>query len=154
MSHEDHILKSILRELRMIRRELTPRRITAAIAVKFTGAKMENVLNIKVGQTSTATLLELTSDGVTASGGVPSSVVFTFNDPSATVVLDPDGVSALITGVAVSNGPIAGTVTATITDTDGAVSQFADSFTIEVDADVTAPVPLTKSIAVNFSTPA
>lgn len=114
---------------------------------------MNNALVLTVGQTSIASLLEFLSDGVTPSGGVPSNVVFAFSDPSATVVLNADGVTATVTGVSASVGPVTGTVSFTVTDTDGAVSQWNQSYTITTNA-VVPPAQLTQSVAVAFSTPA
>ena len=151
---EVKLLKSILLELRDIRRELKPKPLTAAIAVRFTGdfPMANNALTLNVGQTSQASILPLLADGVTNSGGVASAVTFTFSDPSATVVLNADGVTATVTGVAASAGPISGSVTATITDTDGVVSTWTQAFTIQI-ASVVPPAQLTQSIAVAFSTP-
>jgi hypothetical protein len=132
---------------------LKPKPITRKIAVKFTGESMNNALVLTVGQTSIASLLEFLSDGVTPSGGVPSNVVFAFSDPSATVVLNADGVTATVTGVSASVGPVTGTVSFTVTDTDGAVSQWNQSYTITTNA-VVPPAQLTQSVAVAFSTPA
>jgi kumamolisin len=89
-----------------------------------------NALVLNVGQTSQLSIHEFLANGVTPSGGVPSHVSFVFNDPSATVVINSDGVTATCTGVSVSNGPVSGTVSCTITDTDSAVSTWTDTFTI------------------------
>jgi hypothetical protein len=105
------VLEHSLHELREIRRELKPRtrNLTAAIAVRFTGTgepTMNNILTLNVGQTSTASIAPLLTDGVTPSGGTLSAVSYTFSDQSATVVLNPDGLTATVTGVAASAGPI------------------------------------------------
>ena len=115
-----------------------------------------NALVFNVGQTSQASIVPLLADGVTPSGGTLSNVVYTFSDPSATVVLNSDGVTATCTGVAGSSGPVAGTAACTVTDTDGVVSTWTQAFTITTNA-VTPPPPppqqLTQSISVQFSTP-
>ena len=112
-----------------------------------------NSLVLTVGQTSTASIVPLLADGVTPSGGVLSKVSYNFSDPSATVVLNSDGLTALATGVAASTGAITGSASCTVTDTDGAVSVWNQSFTITVNAPV-PPAQLTQSVAVQFSTPA
>jgi hypothetical protein len=149
------VLERILHELRVIRHELAPKKLTASVAVQFTGDSImaNNVLVFNVGQTSQATLAEFLADGVTPSGGVPSAVTFTFSDPSATVVLNSDGVSATCTGVAASTGPVSGSVAFTVTDTDGVVSQWTQAFTITTNAVPPPPTQLTQSVAVQFSTP-
>ncbi len=112
-----------------------------------------NVLVFNVGQTSQASIMPLLADGITPSGGVLSNVSYTFNDPSATVVLNPDGVTATCTGVADSGGnAVQGTASCTVTDTDGAVSQWNQSFTIQTNAGA-PPDQLTQSVAVQFSDP-
>ena len=83
-----------------------------------------NTLVFNVGQSSQASIVPLLADGVTPSGGTLSNVVYDFSDPSATVVLNPDGVTATCTGVAASSGPVAGSASCTVTDTDGAVSTW------------------------------
>ena len=116
----------------------------------------DNTLILNVGQTSTASPITYLADGVTPSGATYSAATYTFSDPSATVVENSDGVTALVTGVAASTGPVTGSVTFTATDTDGAVSTWTQAFTITTNA-VTPPPPppqqLTQSIAVEFSTP-
>ena len=152
-------LAEIRRELREILHLLKPKPLTAAIAVRFTGDFImgNNSLVFNVGQTSQASIAPLLADGVTASGGTISNVAYTFSDPSATVVLNGDALTATCTGVAASTGPVAGTATCTVTDTDGVVSTWSQAFTITTNA-VTPPPPppaqLTQSIAVEFSTPA
>ena len=113
---------------------------------------MSNALVFNVGQTSTASILPLLADGTTHSGGTVSDVVYTFSDPSATVVLNPDG-TATCTGVAASTGPVSGTAACTVTDTDGVVSKFTQTFTITTNAVAPPPAQLTQSIAVDFSAP-
>ena len=147
-----HIVREIERELRP-----QPQPITRSIAVQFTGEPPmpNNALTLNVGQTSQASIQPLLADGITPSGGVLSSVSYTFNDPSATVVLNADGLTATVTGVADSAGvAVTGTATATVTDTDQAVFTFTQAFTVTTIA-VTPPPPaqLTQSIAVAFSTP-
>ncbi len=96
-----------------------------------------NFLVLFVGQTSQASIEPLLADGITPSGGALSKVSYTFDDPSATVVLNSDGLTATVTGVAPSvAGGVTGTAVCTVTDTDGVVSQLKQAFTIEVD-----PVP-------------
>jgi hypothetical protein len=149
VEHLEHRVEHIERELRSHRQ-----RLTAAVAVRFTGDSImaNNALVFNVGQTSQATLAEFLADGVTPSGGVPSAVSFTFSDPSATVALNADGVSATCTGVAASAGPVSGSVAFTVTDTDGVVSTWNQAFTIQTNA-VVPPAQLTQSVAVQFSTP-
>jgi hypothetical protein len=149
------LLERILRELRMIRRGLTRQRITTRIEVRFSGENMANSVELQVGQSSIATIEALASDG-SASNGVISAVAFTFTNPDASFVNGADGVSGTVTGVEPSTGPIEGSVTCTVTDTDGAVSQFTQSFSVTVDpgAPPPPPVPTTASVQVNFSTPA
>ena len=158
--HQDHevvsLLERILHELRQIKHELAPR-LTHSIANVFSGESMpNNVLALNVGQTSVDTITPLQADGVTPSGGVLSNVVVTFNDPSASAVLQP-GNTVLFTGLAATVGgsPVSGLTACTVTDTDGAVAQFSQSFTVLVSA--TPPPPptqITQSIANVFSTPA
>jgi len=140
----------------MVERLLHPQPLTRLIAVRFTGAEMTNSLVFNVGQTSQASITPLLADGVTPSGGVLSAVSYTFTDPSATVVLNPDGLTATVTGVADSGGPVAGSASCTVTDTDGVVSQWTQAFTITTVAVVPPPPPpaqLTQSIAVAFTAP-
>src|ERR1017187_9025884 len=120
------VLRNIYHDVHKILHVLIqPKQLTAAIAVQFTGASMQpnNTCVLNVGQTSTAALMPLLVDGLTPSGGVLSNVSYTFNDPSATVVLNPDGLTATCTGVVASSGAISGSATCTVTDTDGVVSQ-------------------------------
>ena len=152
--YEDRSLRQIERDIKLILHLLKPKPLTAAVAVCFTGDSfMANSLVLNVGQTSTASIQPLLADGVTASDGVVSGVSYTFSDPSATVVLNPDGVTALVTGVAASTGPISGSAACTVTDIDGVVSTWTQAFTIQTDA-VVSPEQLTQGIAVNFTTPA
>ena len=151
---QDRQLAHIQRTLRSIERELRPHRLTASITIQFSeGNQMDNALAINVGQTSQASISPFLADGVTASGGVASAVVYTFLDPSATVVANADGLTATCTGVAASTGPVSGSVACTITDTDGVVSQWTQAFTITTSGGVVPPSQLTQSIAVSFSTP-
>src|SRR5271157_582779 len=165
-SNRDRLFKEILEStrenavlLREILYRLKHRPLTAAIAVHFTGESFmaNNTLVFNVGQTSQASIQPLLADGVTPSGGVLSAVSYTFSDPSATVVLNTDGLTATVTGVAASTGPVAGTATCTVTDTDGVVSTWTQPFTITTLAVVPPPPPpaqLTQSVAVEFSKPA
>ena len=158
--HSNIFLRELLQEsqaqtgfLFRITQLLTPPQpLTASINVIFSGATMPNSLTLNVGQTSTASITPLLADGITPSGGTLSSVIYSFTDPSATVVLNADGVTALVTGVAASTGAVSGTAQCTVTDTDGAVATFSQGFTITTLA-VVPPSQLTQSIAVNFTTP-
>ena len=87
-----------------------------------------NALVFNVGQTSTDVVTPLLADGVTPSNGVVSNLAVTFNDPSATAVIQ-NANSILFTGVAVSTGAISGSTTCTVTDTDGVVSTWTIPFT-------------------------
>ena len=109
-------------------------------------------LVLNVGQTSQASIAALLADGVTNSGGVVSAVTYTFNDPSATVVINADALTATVTGVAASTGAVSGSAACTVTDTDGAVSTWTQAFTIQTNGAV-PPAQLTQSVAVQFSTP-
>lgn len=144
-----------LYELREIRRELRPK-LSAFAAVQFSGdlTMANNALVLNVGQTSTASPITFLADGVTPSGATYSAATYTFSDPSATVALNSDGVTATVTGVAASTGPVSGSVSFTATDTDGAVSQWTVPFTVQTNA-VTPPPPsqLSQSAALQFSTP-
>lgn len=156
LGREKEILGVVLEirtDVREILALLKPKPPTAAIAVHFTGAKpmANNVLVFNVGQQSQASIVPLLADGITPSGGTLSNVAYNFNDPSATVVLNPDGVTATCTGVAASTGPIQGTATCTVTDTDLVVSQWSQPFTIQTNA--VPPTQLTQSVAVQFTAP-
>lgn len=150
---EIYLLERILRELRAIRHQLAPRRITQSVAVLFSGDSImaNNALVFSVGQTSQASIVPLLADGVTPSGGVLSAVSYTFSDPSATVVLNPDGLTATVTGVAASTGPVSGSASCAVTDTDGVVSDWQQAFTIQTNAVAPPPAQLTQSVAVQFS---
>ena len=113
----------------------------------------DNILVLNVGQTSIDTLTPRLADGVTPSGGVVSNVAVAFSDSSATAVLQPNN-TILFTGVAASASPVAGSVSLTITDTDGAVSQWTVPFTVQANAVAPPPEQLTQSVANVFSTPA
>ena len=114
---------------------------------------MSNSLVLNVGQTSQASIVPLLADGVTPSGGVLSNVSYSFSDPSATVALNTDNLTATVTGVAPSTGPITGTAACTVTDTDDVVSTWTQPFTIQTNAVAPPPSQLTQSVAVEFSTP-
>lgn len=114
-----------------------------------------NVLVLNVGQSSIDTITPFLADGVTPSGGVVSNVSVTFSDPSATASVQPDN-TILFTGVADSAGvAVSGSTSATVTDTDGAVSTWTTAFTVQTIA-VTPPPPdqSTQVVANVFSTPA
>ncbi len=159
-----HVEEELLREtqethrdVERIERRLRPTHLSQSAAIQFSGdnsVMANNVLVLNVGQTSTASPITFLADGVTPSGATYSAATYTFSDPSATVVLNPDGVTATVTGVAASTGPVTGSVTFTATDTDSVVSTWTQSFTVQTDA-VTPPPPeqLSQSSAVTFSTP-
>jgi len=170
--HEEKVLEEILRSqretlqriekvehtLHRIEREIKPPQpptLTASIANRFSGEipMANNILVLNVGQTSIDTITPLLADGVTPSGGTLSNVAVAFSDPSATAVINPDK-TVTFTGVAPSAGgvPVSGVTSATVTDTDGAVAQFSQPFTVLVNAPV-PPSQLTQSIANVFSVP-
>ena len=159
MKHEskiDRLLEEILHELRHISHQLAHPQLSRFSALQFTGVSMpNNVLVLNVGQTSTATPTTFLADGVTSAGATISNAVYSFSDPSATVTPTGDGSTALVAGIAASSGPVSGSVSFTATDTDGAVSQWTQAFTVQTNA-VTPPPPsqLSQSAAVTFSTPA
>lgn len=129
--------------------------LTRSIAVRFTGdiPMADNILVLNVGDRFTASIQPFLADGVTPSGGVLSNVSYSFADPSATVVLNSDSTTATVTGVADSAGvAVGGIATATVTDTDGIISQWSQAFTIQTGG-ITPPPPgqLTQSIAVQFT---
>lgn len=146
-------------EFRLIHRILSHLGVpfTASIANRFSGENpMNDVLVLNVGQSSIDTITPLLTDGVTPSGGVVSAVSVSFTDPSASFVINPDN-TITFTGVAPTAGgsPASGTTVCTVTDTDGAVAQFSQGFTVLVNS-VTPPPPptqLTQSIVNLFSTP-
>jgi len=161
--------KHVFRELETIQEELNqlqadvdeiqaslePKPLTKSVANIFIGVSQmaDNVLVFNVGQTSIDTLTPRLADGVSPSGGAISNVVVTFSDPSATATLNPDNTITFV-GVADSAGiAVNGSVSLTVTDTDGAVSQWNVPFTVQT---VGAPPPeqLTQSVANVFSTPA
>lgn len=116
---------------------------------------MANDLVLTVGQTSTATPVTFLTDGTTPSGATYSAATYTFSDPSATVVLNPDGITATITGVAPSAAAVAGSCAFTATDTDGAVSKWTVDFTVTTKGVAPPPPPaqLSQSAGLTFSTP-
>ena len=140
--------------LDLLKSNPNPNPLTRAIAVIFTGDNpmLNNTLVLNVGQTSQASIVPLLADGVTPSGGTLSAVSYTFSDPSATVVLNADVLTATVTGVAASTGAVSGSAACTVTDTDGVVSTWTQAFTIQTNA-VVPPAQLTQSVAVQFSTP-
>ncbi len=149
------VLRAIKADTAKILLYLEPAPLTNKVVVQFKGEgyMANNVLVFNVGQTSQASIVPLLADGVTPSGGALSNVSYTFSDPSATVVLNPDGLTATCTGVAPSTGPVAGSAGCTVTDTDGAISTWTQSFTIQTNA-APPPTQLTQSVAVQFSAPA
>jgi hypothetical protein len=146
-----HAVRKIEKELR----HHHPHILSRFSAVLFLGESMaDNILVLNVGQTSTASPITYLADGVTPSGATYSAATYTFSDPSATVVLNPDGVTALVTGVAASAGAISGSVTFTATDTDGAVSQWTNPFTITVSQIIPPPpTQLSQFSGLQFSVP-
>ena len=159
--HDHHLQKQIdelRREIREIWRFLKhPKPLTAAVAVRFTGDffMTTNSVVLLVGQTSQASIVPMLADGVSPSNGALSNVAYNFDDPSATVVLNPDNLTATVSGVAPSaSGAVTGTATCTVTDTDGAVSSWNQAFTVLVNPTPPPPSQLTQSIAVQFTTPA
>ena len=149
------LLEQILHAAKRIEREIARerQRITASIANVFSGENVmpNNALVFNVGQTSTDTVTPLLADGVTPSGGVVSNLTVTFNDPSATAVVNGAN-TILFTGIAPLTGAISGSVSCTVTDTDGAVSTWTQAFTVQTNS-VVPPAQLTQSIANVFSTP-
>jgi len=149
------LLEEILHELRSIRRELAPKHFTQSIAIVFSGDFIMNTLTLNVGQSSIGTITPLAADGVTPSGGTVSAASFSLPvDPSITAVDNSDG-TITITGIAVSVATVSGIASCTISDPDGAVSTFSQSFTVTV-VGVTPPPPsaTTASIGISFTTPA
>jgi hypothetical protein len=152
----ERIFERLLRILEEILYYVRPHQRTSNIAIRFSGASPmpNNVLVLNVGQTSIASIVPLLADGVTPSGGIVTGVSFSFSDPSATVTLNPDGATATCAAVAAStNGPVSGTATCTVTDTDSVVSTWTQAFTILVNS-IAPPAQITQSVAVQFSTPA
>ena len=149
-------IEQIVWQIRYLLQHPQPTTMSRFSAVIFTGdfPMADNALVLNVGQTSTATPITFLADGTTPSGATYSAATYTFSDPSATVTLNPDGVTALVTGVAASTGAISGSVTFTATDTDGAVSVWVNPFTITVNGGVVPPAQLSQSSALQFSTPA
>ena len=145
----------ILHTVRKIEKELHHHHhqpLTASVVDVFSGESITMAdLILNVGQTSTDTVTPLLADGVTPSGGVVSNLTVTFSDPSATAVVNGAN-TILITGVAASTGAISGTRACTITDTDGAVSQWTATFTVTTNAPI-PPSQLTQSVVDVFSVP-
>lgn len=149
------LIQGISSNVRSILILIKPKQLTHSIVVRFTGASMQpnNTCVFNVGDTAPVNILALLADGITPSGGTISNAAYNFNDPSATVVLNPDGLTAVATGVADSGGvAVKGTATCTVTDTDGVVSQWIQDFTITTKG-VAPPQQLTQSIAVQFGDP-
>lgn len=167
LEHLERELKDLRREMRndavqvrqtllQIVHLLKPKHvITASVVDVFSGdPPMANgSLVFNVGQTSTDTVTPLLIDGVTPSGGVVSNLVVAASDPAFTAVVNGTN-TILFTAVAPSTaGAVVVTRQCTITDTDGAVSQWTGSITVLVNAPV-PPEQLTQSVADVFSTPA
>lgn len=106
---------------------------------------------IQVGQVIPATVVPLEADGVTPTpGAVVSEESWSVSDPTiASLVSNADG-SASLTGVAA--GEVTVSVSATVTDTNGAVSQLSATNTLTVEAapPPPPPTPLTASIEIAF----
>jgi hypothetical protein len=160
-NEDSETLHLILRELKVIAADLQPpspppTTLSRFSAVQFTGYLIpmaNNALVLNVGQASTASPITYLADGVTPSGATYSAAAYTFSDPSATVTLNSDGVTAQVTGVAAGTGPVSGSVSFTATDTDGAVSTWTQAFTIQTNGAV-PPAQLSQSSALIFTTPA
>lgn len=140
--------------LQTIVNNTTPRPTSRVAKVLFKGDSiMANDLVLNVGQTSIATPTTFLADGTTPAGATISAAVYTFSDPSATVV-SSDGITALVTAVAPSTaGAVSGSVTFTAADTDSAVSKWTVPFTVFVNAPI-PPEQLSQSAGITFSTPA
>jgi len=170
LEHLEHELSHLRREMRndavqvrqtllQIVHLLKPKHvITASVVDVFSGdPPMANgSLVFNVGQTSTDTVTPLLIDGVTPSGGVVSNLVVAASDPAFTAVVNGTN-TILFTAVAPSTaGSVVVTRQCTITDTDGAVSNWTSSISVLVNASVPPPPPdqLTQSVVDVFSTPA
>ena len=147
-------LRCLNHKIERIERRLEPQLITSTVANVFSGVSImaNNALVFNVGQTSTDVVTPLLTDGVTPSNGVVSNLAVTFNDPSATAVIQ-NAHSMLFTGVAVSTGAISGSTTCTVTDTDGVVSTWTIPFTVTTNASAPPPAQLTQSVVNAFTTP-
>lgn len=163
ISHQNHQIEHQAKQIEETQRQILhilrhphpPTTLSRVAAVQFQGETITmqtNNLTLAVGQTSTATPVTFLADGITLAGATLSNVSYAYSDPSATVAINPDGLTALVTGVAASTGPISGAVSFTATDTDGAVSQWQQAFTITVSAPP-PPGQLSQSAAVQFSDP-
>lgn len=142
----------------LYRKTLPRKNRTHFITVRFaTDSNVKGVhkmadLILKVGQSSIGTVVPLEADGVTVTAGAAvSNIVWTLSDPAVTVVTNPDN-SVKITGDAATTADLTGTVSATVTDSDGTTQNFSASFTVSVGA-VTPPTNRTASLGVRFSVP-
>lgn len=155
LRRNERVLERIAELLEEILYYVKPHRLTHSVANIFSGDSImaNNELVFNVGQTAIDTPTGFLADGVTPSGGVVSNLAVTFSDPSATAVINADGVTITFTGVAASNGPVSGSTSFTITDTDGVVSQWNQPFTVTTNAVAPPPAQLTQSVANVFSTP-
>jgi hypothetical protein len=126
---------------------------TTSIAIQFGENNTMNSLSLTVGQESTGTIVPLEVDGVTQTpGAVVSAQEYVISDPSLEATTNADG-SVTILGIA-AGSTVSGTASATVTDADGAVAQFTQTFTVTVSAAVvTPPTGLTTSIGVSFTAP-
>lgn len=143
----------------ILRRRSPQSHRTRSIGVMFTlpnqlsikGASTMADLVLQIGQSSTGTVVALQADGVTeTTGAVLSNVVWALNDPAVTVTANADN-TAKITAVSATTSDLSGSVTATVTDSDGTVNSFTANFTVSVGG--TTGGNRTASIGVRFSTP-
>lgn len=155
---EEKILETeekILHTLRKIEHNQPHQPITKVLVVQFGKSRRKKMASItlNVGDQVPASVFP-SADGSTNDGGTLSNIVWSFTDPSASFINNPDG-SVTFTAVAPSSDPVngaSGTVTASVTDTNGAVSTQSGSFTIIVAGTVTPPQPITTSLQVQFGT--
>jgi hypothetical protein len=148
-----NLLKDILRRVERIEREIAPKS-TASVVNLFSGeSNMNNALVFTVGQTSTDTVTPFLADGVTPSGATITNLAVVFSDPSATASVSGAN-TILFTAVAPSTGPVSGTTTCTLTDTDGVVSTWSIPFTVTTNSAPPPPSQLTQSVVNVFSEPA
>ena len=160
-NYVNHEIRDIDRRLSRLEHEVAelrkPKPLTRAGAVIFslTGDTTMNSLTLLVGQKASASIATYLADGVTPSGATLSNIQWNFTDPSASVTINADGTATIIGLAPSANGPVAGTVSNTATDTDNAVSTWSLPFTIQVAAPPPPPpAQLTQSEAVVFSVPA
>lgn len=105
-------------------------------------------VTLKVGQSTTVTIVPLEADGVTITpGAVVSAQTFTGGDANISLVTNADG-TATVTALGATTG-ITVTGSCTVTQSTGASAPFTNTFTVIV----TAPPPGTTSIGFQFSAP-